>query len=144
MKLSFRTMRMGAPYPIVEFNWPVGKELPQDIRRLTVDEFHLALHLAAKCLRDVKDACAKSTAERKDKYESLVEDIQGYVHTSSAEYSQLKKDVEEQLEEVNGEIALIKQVLESHGDAEPEVHPQVHFEAQVEVQQKKRGRPKKQ
>jgi len=143
MKLSFRTMRMGTPYPIVEFNWPVGKELPQDIRRLTVDEFHLALHLAAKCLRDVKDACAKTTVESK-KYESLVEDIQGYVHTSSAEYSQLKKDVEEQLEQVNGEIALIKQVLESHAEAEPDVQPQVHFEAQVEVQQKKRGRPKKQ
>ena len=138
---------MGTPHPIVEFNWPVGKELPQDIRRLTVDEFHLALHLAAKCLRDVKDACVKTTAESK-KYESLVEDIQGYIHTSSADYSQLKKDVEEQLEEVNGEIALIKQVLESRTEAEPEPEPEaqphVHFEAQVEVQQKKRGRPKKQ
>jgi hypothetical protein len=122
--LAFRMLRMGHPNPIAEFNWPVGKEMASDLRRLTVNEFHLALQLAAKCVREMKE-----TSDYKEKYESLLSSFQRYVQKQSSD------NLQEQIACVTEEIALIKGLLDAPV-AEPEPVKAVTI-------QKKRGRPKK-
>lgn len=126
--LAFRMLRMGHPNPIAEFNWPVGKEMASDVRRLTVNEFHLALQLAAKCVREMKG----DTIDYKEKYESLLTSFQRYIQKQSFE------NLQEQIATVNEEIALIKGLLDAPV-AEPEAAPA----ANPAPMQKKRGRPKK-
>lgn len=122
--LAFRMLRMGHPNPIAEFNWPVGKEMASDLRRLTVNEFHLALQLAAKCVREMKEH-----NDYKEKYESLLSSFQRYVQKQSSD------NLQEQIASVTEEIALIKGLLDAPV-AEPEPVKPVTI-------QKKRGRPKK-
>jgi len=126
--VAFRMLRMGHPNPIAEFNWPVGKEMASDLRRLTVNEFHLALQLAAKCVREMKG----ETIDYKEKYESLLTSFQRYIQKQSFE------NLQEQIATVNEEIALIKGLLDAPA-AEPEAPPVIKAVAT----QKKRGRPKK-
>lgn len=126
-------LRMGHPNPIAEFNWPVGKEMASDVRRLTVNEFHLALQLAAKCVREMKG----ETIDYKEKYESLLTSFQRYMQKDSLE-EEIKKNLQEQIATVNEEIALIKGLLDAPV-AEPEAPPV----ANPVATQKKRGRPKK-
>ena len=117
--LSFRGMRMGHPHPILEFQWPIGKEVPLDVRRLTVSEFYLAVQLAAKCVRTAKGE-------------------EPAVQVNPQLYAELKAEVEEQLKEVNGEIAILKELLQ---EREEESQPAAPVEQKQE--QKKRGRPRK-
>jgi hypothetical protein len=119
---------MGHPNPIAEFNWPVGKEMASDLRRLTVNEFHLALQLAAKCVREMKE-----TSDYKEKYESLLSSFQRYVQKQSSD------NLQEQIATVTEEIALIKGLLDAPV-AEPELVKAVTNPTTI---QKKRGRPKK-
>ena len=126
--LAFRMLRMGHPNPIAEFNWPVGKEMASDLRRLTVSEFHLALQLAAKCVRDMK---AEPT-DYKEKYESLLTSFQRYTQKQSFE------NFQEQIATVNEEIALIKGLLDA-----PVAEPEPVAKPVNSATQKKRGRPKK-
>jgi len=126
--LAFRMLRMGHPNPIAEFNWPVGKEMASDLRRLTVNEFHLALQLAAKCVREMKE-----TSDYKEKYESLLSSFQRYVQKQSSD------NLQEQIATVTEEIALIKGLLDAPV-AEPELVKAVTNPTTI---QKKRGRPKK-
>lgn len=121
-------LRMGHPNPIAEFNWPVGKEMASDLRRLTVNEFHLALQLAAKCVREMKE-----TSDYKEKYESLLSSFQRYVQKQSSD------NLQEQIATVTEEIALIKGLLDAPV-AEPELVKAVTNPTTI---QKKRGRPKK-
>jgi hypothetical protein len=128
-------MRMGHPHPILEFQWPIGKEVPQDVRRLTVSEFYLAVQLAAKCVRTAKGE-------------------EPVVQVNPQLYAELKQDFEEQLKEVNGEIAILKELLQeqSQEESQPQPQPQPQQQPQQQPQpqpqqqqqkQKQRGRPRK-
>ena len=121
-------LRMGHPNPIAEFNWPVGKEMASDLRRLTVNEFHLALQLAAKCVREMKG----DTIDYKEKYESLLTSFQRYMQ------KQCSDNLQEQIATVNEEIALIKGLLDA-----PVAEPEPVAKPVNPATQKKRGRPKK-
>ena len=118
---------MGHPHPILEFQWPIGKEVPQDVRRLTVSEFYLAVQLAAKCVRTAKGE-------------------EPVVQVNPQLYAELKQDFEEQLKEVNGEIAILKELLQEQSQEESQPQPQQQPQPQPQPQQKKqkqRGRPRK-
>jgi len=45
--LGFINLKAGVGHKIAEFRWPVGREMPSTIRRLTMPEFVAALELAA-------------------------------------------------------------------------------------------------
>jgi len=45
--LGFINLKAGVGHKIAEFRWPVGREMPSIIRRLTMPEFVAALELAA-------------------------------------------------------------------------------------------------
>lgn len=115
---------MGHPHPILEFQWPIGKEVPLDVRRLTVSEFYLAVQLAAKCVRTAKG-----------------EEPVPHVQVNPQLYAELKAEVEEQLKEVNGEIAILKELLQEQEESQPQAQPQA--QAQPQPQKKQRGRPRK-
>ena len=125
--LAFRMLRMGHPNPIAEFNWPVGKEMASDLRRLTVNEFHLALQLAAKCVREMKEP-----TDYKEKYDSLLASFQQYMQ------KQCSDNLQEQIATITEEIALIKGLLDA-----PVAEPVTNPTANPVAIQKKRGRPKK-
>jgi hypothetical protein len=140
--ISFRTIRMGHPNPTIEFFWPVGKEVPHDVRRLTVSEFHLAVQLAAKCIRDMRDVRdVRDGSEETDyklKYESLVMNLHSL-------FSQ-----EDKLKELGEEVASLKDMIRAKEQVEvvpepapepmPEPAPQPHA---VPKPKPKRGRPRK-
>jgi len=143
--ISFRTIRMGHPNPTIEFFWPVGKEVPHDVRRLTVSEFHLAVQLAAKCIRDVRDVRdVRDGSEETDyklKYESLVMNLHSL-------FSQ-----EDKLKELGEEVASLKDMIRAKEEV-PEVEvaqepvpapaPEPQAEPQASPKPKpKRGRPRK-
>lgn len=135
--LSFRGLRMGQPNHIVEFNWPVGKEIPSDLRRLTVNEFYLAVQLAARSVREMKEPQPPTGRER---YDNLLEKLNSFLEKNSS----LKEYIDMQIDEVTSEIANIQRLLVN------ELQP-AHTEAQVEAvaesdapqQKRKPGRPKK-
>ena len=133
--LAFHTVKASHPNPIVEFRWPVGKEIPSDIRRLTISEFHLAVQLAAKCIRDVRGTF-RTTEDSldyprlrvleakeedfvyKEKYEGLLYQFQSYlIETMHAEPSQkyinfVREELQIQLQEVMAELEHLKQMVQ--------------------------------
>ena len=133
--LAFHTVKASHPNPIVEFRWPVGKEIPADIRRLTIPEFHLAVQLAAKCIRDVRGTlrgredsldysrlrvleAKEEDFVYKDKYENLLYQFQSYlIETMHAEPSQkyinfVRGELQVQLQEVMSELENLKQMVQ--------------------------------
>ena len=149
--ISFRTIRMGHPNPTIEFFWPVGKEVPHDVRRLTVSEFHLAVQLAAKCIRDVRDVRdVRDGSEETDyklKYESLVMNL----HSLFSQEDKLKelgeevaslKDMIRAKEEVQEAEAAPEAVPEPVQEAVPAPEPQAEPQASPKPKPK-RGRPRK-
>jgi hypothetical protein len=150
--LAFRSVRVSHPNHTIEFNWPVGKEIPRDIRTLTVNEFYLALQLVAKCIKDVKrDASGKvydTPDEYKDKYDLLVSNFHQNMEVTSEEYIKLK-GLKEAIVEVTEEIEKIKGLLQEKRP-EPfvnhteEVSREEQPQLQAEAILKKRGRPRKQ
>jgi hypothetical protein len=45
--LGFINLKAGVGHKIAEFRWPIGREMPSTVRRLTMPEFVAALELAA-------------------------------------------------------------------------------------------------
>jgi len=166
--LAFRSVRVSHPNHSIEFNWPVGKEIPRDIRTLTVGEFYLALQLVAKCIKDVKrDVSGQgydTPDEYKDKYDLLVSNFHQNMEINSEECTKLKDTLREAIVEVTEEIEKIKGLLQENQEKRPEPfvnHAEVEREEQPQEQQpqpqaqqqpqqqpqpivKKRGRPRKQ
>ena len=163
---AFCSIRAAHPNPIVEFRWPVGKEVPSDIRRLTVSEFHLAAQLAAKCVRDVRGTLRDSDETLnysrlrlleakeedfvyKEKYENLLYQFQTYlIETMQAEPSQkyidlVRGELQVQLEEVMVELDVLKSMVKPSASQETQDQEQEEVPAPVEVKKKRRGRPKK-
>lgn len=137
--LSFRGLRMGHPNHIVEFNWPVGKEIPSDLRRLTVNEFYLAVQLAARSVREMKEPQPPTGREQ---YDKLLEKLNSFLEKNS----NLKEYIDMQIDEVTAEIANIQrhtvtELQPAHTEAQ--VEPVEHVEAEVEQVKRKPGRPKK-
>ena len=139
--LSFRGLRMGHPNHIVEFNWPVGKEIPSDLRRLTVNEFYLAVQLAARSVREMKEPQPPTGREQ---YDKLLEKLNSFLEKNS----NLKEYIDMQIDEVTSEIAniqrhIVTELQPAHTVAQVE-HVE-HVEAEVDAPQQKRkpGRPKK-
>jgi hypothetical protein len=125
---------MSQPNYVAEFNWPVGKEIPSDLRRLTVNEFYLAIQLAARCVREMKEP--QPAAER---YEQLIDQLNNFVLKKE---STIKEYIDTQIEEVTAEIAAIQGLLSEElrapaPAAEPEPQPE------PQPPKKKAGRPKK-
>jgi hypothetical protein len=132
--LSFRGLRMGQPHYVAEFNWPVGKEIPLDVRRLTVNEFYLAIQLAARSVREMKEP--RATDEYKEKYEELIERLHDIVVKKD---STIREYIDSQIDEVTAEISAIQGLLAE------ELQPAVPLLEAAVVEQPKRkvGRPKK-
>ena len=53
--LGYIGSRNSNMHRIVEFRWPIGRELPSTIRKLTMTEFYSALELAANIVESMKD-----------------------------------------------------------------------------------------
>lgn len=142
--LSFRGLRMAHPNHIVEFNWPVGKEIPSDLRRLTVNEFYLAIQLAARSVREMKEP--QPPTDYRERYDKLLEKLNSFLQKND---SSLKEYIDMQIDEVTAEIANIQRLLVNELQPAPSVLPEIEpvSEPEPEVQQqpvkRKAGRPKK-
>ena len=163
--IAFQSVRSSHPNPIVEFRWPVGKEVPSDIRRLTVPEFHLAVQLAAKCVRDARGTLRQSEESLdysrmqlleakeedfvyKEKYENLLYQFQSYlIESREADPSQkyiaaVREEMQVQLHEVMAELDHLKSIMQTNGqtmpEAEPEPEPQPQPQPEPVPKQKKR------
>lgn len=146
--LSFRGLRMGQPNHIVEFNWPVGKEIPSDLRRLTVNEFYLAIQLAARSVREMKQP--QPPTDYRERYDKLLEKLNSFLQKND---SSLKDYIDMQIDEVTAEIANIQRLLVDELQPAPRViepfvlpvEPVSEAEAEVDAphQKRKPGRPKK-
>ena len=165
--IAFQSVRSSHPNPIVEFRWPVGKEVPSDIRRLTVPEFHLAVQLAAKCVRDARGTLRQSEESLdysrmqlleakeedfvyKEKYENLLYQFQSYlIETRQADPSQkyiaaVREEMQVQLHEVMAELDHLKSMMQMPQEVTPTPQPEPQPIPQAEVQQqqpKQRKRP---
>ena len=158
--IAFQSIRSSHPNPIVEFRWPVGKEVPSDIRRLTVPEFHLAVQLAAKCVRDARGTLRHSEESLdysrmqlleakeedfvyKEKYENLLYQFQSYlIETRQADPSQkyiaaVREEMQIQLHEVMAELDHLKSIMQPQSEAQSTPEP----EPEPVPQPKQRKRP---
>jgi hypothetical protein len=154
---------MSQPNYIAEFNWPVGKEIPSDLRRLTVNEFYLAIQLAARSVREMKEPLpavggprADPPTDYRDRYDQLLQHLNTFLQKND---TSLRQYIDKQIDEVTAEIAGIQSLLTNEFQpatriVEPLVLPQVesmtpvrdeaHVEGVEEVPVKRRvGRPKK-
>ena len=141
--LSFRGLRMAQPHYVAEFNWPVGKEIPLDVRRLTVNEFYLAIQLAARSVREMKEP--QPVADYRERYEQLIEQLNNFVLKKE---STIREYIDTQIDEVTAEISAIQALLAE--ELQPAAgQPLVVAEQPVVAEQKqkqtkrKAGRPKK-
>jgi hypothetical protein len=150
--LSFRGLRMGQPNYIAEFNWPVGKEIPSDLRRLTVNEFYLAIQLAARSVREMKEPFpAEGVPDYRERYDQLIHHLNSFLVKND---NSLREYIDKQIDEVTAEIFAIRGVLEEELQPAtrvvaplvlPQVEPQVESPPVAEPLPLKRkaGRPKK-
>ena len=145
--LSFRGLRMGQPNHIVEFNWPVGKEIPSDLRRLTVNEFYLAVQLAARSVREMKEPQpqAQAPTDYRERYDKLLEKLNSFLQKND---SSLKEYIDMQIDEVTAEIANIQRLLVNELQPATRVLPEVEAVSEPEADapqpvKRKPGRPKK-
>jgi hypothetical protein len=140
---------MAQPNYVAEFNWPVGKEIPADLRRLTVNEFYLAIQLAARSVREMKEPYPPT--DYRERYDQLIHHLNNFLLKND---STLKEYIDKQIDEVTAEIFAIRGLLEEEIQparrvVEPLVLPQVEPEpvAQTQAQpppvKRKVGRPKK-
>ena len=142
--LSFRGLRMGQPNHIVEFNWPVGKEIPSDLRRLTVNEFYLAVQLAARSVREMKEP--QVPTDYRERYDKLLEKLNSFLQKND---NGLKEYIDMQIDEVTAEIANIQRLLVNELQPATRVLPQVEPVSEPEADappqpvKRKPGRPKK-
>lgn len=145
--LSFRGLRMAQPNYVAEFNWPVGKEIPSDLRRLTVNEFYLAIQLAARSVREMREP--QPPTDYRERYDQLIQHLNNFLVKND---SSLKQYIDKQIDEVTQEIACIQRLLVEEFQpatrvVEPLVLPQVEAEPEVEPEvqpvKRKAGRPRK-
>jgi hypothetical protein len=136
---------MAQPNYVAEFNWPVGKEIPSDLRRLTVNEFYLAIQLAARSVREMKEP--QPPNDYRERYDELINHLNTFLLKKD---STLKEYVDRQIDEVTAEIAAIQGLLAEEFQpairvVEPLVLPQTEAEPEVQPEPVKRkaGRPRK-
>jgi hypothetical protein len=130
---------MSQPNYVAEFNWPVGKEIPSDLRRLTVNEFYLAIQLAARSVREMKEP--QPAADYRERYEQLIDQLNNFVLKKE---STIKEYIDTQIEEVTAEIAAIQGLLsEELRAAAPVAAPEPEPQPEPQPPKKKAGRPKK-
>jgi len=148
--LSFRGLRMAQPNYVAEFNWPVGKEIPADLRRLTVNEFYLAIQLAARSVREMKEPRAEYPVDYRERYDQLIQHLNNFLVKND---TTLKEYIDKQIDEVTMEIFAIRGLLEQEIRPATRVGEEVLPEVEAEVQttpvaeplplKRKAGRPKK-
>jgi hypothetical protein len=56
---AFLSLKNSSPFQIISFRWPIAKEVPSAIRRLTISEFMNGLDLAAHTVEAMKDQASK-------------------------------------------------------------------------------------
>lgn len=127
---------MSQPNYVAEFNWPVGKEIPSDLRRLTVNEFYLAIQLAARSVREMKEP--QPAADYRERYEQLIDQLNNFVLKKE---STIREYIDTQIEEVTAEIAAIQGLLSE--ELRAAVAPVAAPEPEPQPPKKKAGRPKK-
>lgn len=152
--LSFRGLRMAQPNYIAEFNWPIGKEIPTDVRKLTVNEFYLAIQLAARSVREMKEPLpavgeprTEGLTDYRERYDQLIQHLNNFLVKND---SSLKKYIDKQIDEVTAEITAIQGLLAQELQpairvVEPLVLPEAVDPPVAEPLPPKRkvGRPKK-
>lgn len=140
--LSFRGLRMAQPNYVAEFYWPVGKEIPSDVRRLTVNEFYLAIQLAARCVREMKEP--QPPEDYRERYEYLIEQLNTIVVKKD---SSIKEYIDNQIDEVTAEISaiqgLLAEELQPASFLQPSIEEGVTEQPSSEQPKRKAGRPKK-
>ena len=148
---AFISLRNAHPNPIVEFRWPARKEIPSDVRKLSTDEFYLAVTLAAKCVGNMKNGISFEDDLYKEKYDNLLVQFHTYVmetkHTPPS-YDVISSNLNNQISEISAEIDVIKSVLkenkvkEKEGEKEKEKE-EVKQEVKGKVKEKEKEPPKK-
>ena len=150
--LSFRGLRMAQPNYVAEFNWPVGKEIPADLRRLTVNEFYHAIQLAARSVREMKEplpSVGGTQTDYRDRYDQLIQHLNSFLLKND---STLKEYIDKQIDEVTAEITAIQNLLTNEFQPAtrsveplvlPEAEPQEEVQPEPLPQKRKAGRPKK-
>ena len=69
-------IRHAPRYNVVEFRWPLGREIPQSIRRMNVQEFCVALELVSNTMDHLKDSILHhDTTEELEKVIQEKEDL---------------------------------------------------------------------
>jgi len=151
---------MAQPNYVAEFNWPVGKEIPADLRRLTVNEFYLAIQLAARSVREMKEPLpanggpnADPPAHYRERYDQLIQHLNNFLLKKDGS---LKEYIDKQIDEVTAEISAIHALLANEfqpatrvveplvlPQAEPVSEPEPEVQAQAPPVKRKVGRPKK-
>jgi len=147
---------MAQPNYIAEFNWPVGKEIPSDLRRLTVNEFYLAIQLAARSVREMKEPLpavggprAEPPTDYRDRYDQLLHHLNSFLQKND---TSLRQYIDKQIDEVTAEIAGIQNLLTNEFQPAtmsveplvlPEAEPQEEVQPEPLPQKRKAGRPKK-
>ena len=144
-------MQQGYPHPRLEFNWPIGKEIPADIRRLNIHEFYLAVQLAAKCINHIKGDSV-DLAELSDRFTTSLADLR-IEHLS--EFDHLRDHVTnervkivEELQGITRRLDALKSRLEAQQQPQPEPQqpqpqPQEPQQQPQEPQQEQQPQPKR-
>lgn len=140
--LGFINLKAGVGHKIAEFRWPVGREMPSAIRRLTMSEFVAALELAATLVEPRGSELCMEENARMSKYIAEID---------SKRESKLETQMDEQSELLLSHYFLLKKletsVSELHdiqaAQQQPPQPPQQPPQAQQHAQQPKQPKQQK-
>lgn len=99
--LGFINLKAGVGHKIAEFRWPVGREMPSAIRRLTMSEFVAALELAATLVEPRGSELCMEENARMSKYIAEID---------SKRESKLETQMDEQSELLLSHYFLLKKL----------------------------------
>lgn len=99
--LGFINLKAGVGHKIAEFRWPIGREMPSTVRRLTMPEFVAALELAATLVEPRGSELCMEENARMSKY---IADI------DSKRESKLETQMNEQSELLLSQYFLLKKL----------------------------------
>jgi hypothetical protein len=109
--LAYIGLKNGIGNKVIEFRWPLGKEVPASIRKLTLPEFTSALELASITLETMKSSEVPSTLQK------LVDEnvrLSNYIHNLESKIeTNLETQMNEHTELLLSNHLLLKQLIES-------------------------------
>jgi len=68
---AFNGTRLGPKHTILEFKWPLGREIPGAVRRLSVQDFSVALELVVNTMDTLKHSVVHNDVDMKGMEELL-------------------------------------------------------------------------